>query len=257
MLRVWRGRRRMSQLDLALEADVSTKHVSFVETGRAQPSRDMVLHLADALEVPLRERNELLRAAGFAEAYAERALDDPELEPILRSIDQLLERMNPLPAILVDRHWNVRRQNRAALSVLGHFVDPTKIKPPLNAVRMVFEASGLRPWIANWREVGAVLIQRLHREALALPGDATAGELLEEALSLPDLPRDWRVPAPRPLDVVVPIHLRRDELELRLFSALTTLGTPQDVTLQELRLETFLPADAASEATLHQLVADA
>lgn len=247
----------MSQLDLALEAQVSAKHVSFVETGRARPSREMVIHLADALAVPLRERNVLLRAAGFAELYPERSLEDPALEPILRSLDLWLDRLNPLPAILVDRHWNIRRQNRAALCVLGRFVDLAAVDAPLNAIRVVFDRAGLRPWIENWDEVGAILVQRLHREALASPGDATIRSLLEEALSLPDLPRDWRVPnLEAPLDLVVPIHLLRDELELRLFTALATLGTPQDVTLQELRLETFLPADAASDAVLHRLVVE-
>jgi len=248
----------MSQLGLALEADISTKHVSFVETGRAKPSREMVLQLAEALQVPLRHRNTLLRAAGFAEVYSDSGLEGSALEAISRSLDLMLDRLNPLPAVLVDRHWNVLRQNRAALCVLGRFVDVAALTPPLNAIRVAFDPSGLRPWIANWREVGATLIQRLHREALAAFGDETTQKLLEDALAAPDLPGDWRVPRlDAELDVVVPIHLRRDELELKLFSALTTLGTPQDVTLQELRLETFLPVDPASEATLHRLVASA
>jgi transcriptional regulator with XRE-family HTH domain len=242
----------MSQLDVAVTAGVSARHLSFVETGRAQPSREMVLLLADVLEVPLRERNALLQAAGFAPGYRETDLGDAELGPIRRSLEFLLERHEPCPAVVCDRGWNLRMQNAAAIRLLRAIVDPATIAPPLNIMRMVFAADGFRPYIVNWPELAGSLIQRLHREALA-HGDDEAGDLLDMALAS-GVPSGWRTvdlgAAPA---AIVPMHLRKGDLELRLFSALTTLGTPLDVTVQELRLETFFPADPASEQTLRRL----
>jgi transcriptional regulator with XRE-family HTH domain len=252
LLRTWRQARKMSQLDVAVSAGVSARHLSFLETGRSQPSRDMVIVLADVLDVPLRERNALLDAAGFAHRYRETGLDAPEMAPVRRSLEFLLARHEPYPAIVCNRRWDVLLNNAAAMRMIAGFVDARTLTPPINVMRLLFAADGLRPHVVNWRELASVMVQRLHREALA-HGDDDARALLDVALGS-DAPADWRsldldaAPAP-----VVPLHLKRGALELRLFSALTTLGTAIDVTAQECRLETFFPSDAATEAALKQL----
>ena len=251
LLRQWRDSRRMSQLDLAVEAEVSSKHVSFLETGRSSPSRDMVLRLAEVLDVPLRERNSLLQAAGFASVYSEISLDSPELSTVRRSIEFLIERHEPYPAIVCDRHWYIELQNRAAGSLLSWFVEPGTFDPPFNSFRLLFHPGGLRPWVVNFRDVGAAMIQRLHREASLQPNDEVTGQLLAETLDDRTLPADWRFHnLDAELPVVLPLHLKKGDIELRLFTALTTLGTALDVTLNELRIETFLPADEATEQLL-------
>jgi len=250
-MRYWRGARKWSQLDLAAEAEISSRHLSFLETGRAQPSRDMVLRLAEVLDVPLRERNPLLAAAGFAPMYRETDLGSPQLAAVRKSIEFLLERHNPYPAVLVDRHWNLRLQNRAATMALGMFADV--VTPPINVMRELF--AGMRPFVANWDEIAPVMLQRVHREALA-NGDPGSRALLDAILAMDGIPAEWRVPD---LDheppVIVPLCLRRGDLELKLFSTVTTLGTPLDITLQELRLETFFPADDATDQKLRALAA--
>jgi transcriptional regulator with XRE-family HTH domain len=251
LLRSWRQARHFSQLDLAGEAEVSARHISFLETGRAQPSRDMVMRLADVLDVPLRERNALLQAAGFAAGYRQTELSAPELAAVRRSLEFLLERHAPYPAVLVDRHWNLRLANRPAMVLLPRFVDAAALQPPINVVRLLFRADGFRPHVVNWDEVAASLVDRLHREATLAATDPEARALLDEALAT-GAKAD---PRAAPAQPIIPIHLRRGDLELRIFSAITTLGTPADVTLQELRLETFFPADEASDAALRKLVA--
>ncbi len=254
LLRYWRGARKQSQLAVALEAGVSARHLSFLETGRARPSRDMVLLLADVLEVPLRERNALLSAAGFAHAYRETALWDPAMATVRRSIEFLLSRHEPYPAIVVDRRWDVQLMNAAATRVFGAFVDPASLAPPINAMRILFEPGGLRPYIVNWHEFAAIVVQRLHREAMASASDEDAQALLAEALAADGVPEDWRTPD---LDavpsVVAHMRARKGDLDLSLFSAITTLGTAIDITLNELRIETFFPADDATDAALRAL----
>ena len=249
LMRYWRGARKWSQLDLAAEAEISSRHLSFLETGRAQPSRDMVLRLAEVLDVPLRERNPLLAAAGFAPMYRETDLGSPALATVRKSIEFLLERHNPYPAVLVDRHWNLKLQNRGATIALGVFADV--ITPPINVMRAMFV--GMRPFITNWDEIAPVMIQRLHREALAA-GDARSRALLDEILKMEGIPAEWRVAdLDHETPVIVPLCVRRGDLELKLFSTVTTLGTPLDITLQELRLETFFPADEATDERLREL----
>ncbi|MEZ4219963.1 MAG: helix-turn-helix transcriptional regulator [Polyangiaceae bacterium] len=256
LLRYWRNARKMSQLAVAVEAEVSTRHVSFVETGKSTPSRDMVLLLADVLEVPLRDRNTLLQAAGYAPAYRETSLDAPELRDVRRGIEFMLEHHNPYPAILVDRHWNLLLQNRAASALFPLFVaDASALTTPLNTMRLLFDPRGFRPFITNWEEIAVAMVQRLHAE-VALTQDATLRQLLEELLSADDVPKAWRVPdygAERPL--LVSTRLRRGTEELELYTALTTLGTPLDITLHELRLETFFAANEATDRAIRRLVA--
>lgn len=255
LLRYWRGARNLSQLDLATEAGVSSRHLSFLENGRSQPSRDMVLMLAEVLEVPLREQNALLQAAGFAAAYGETDLDAPEMAAVRASIAFLLERHEPYPAVLLDRHWNVVMSNRGGTALMTRFVaSPAALASPINVMRLLFRAEGARPFIRNWDELAAAMVQRLHREAAVAARDDGAHALLAEVLAA-GVPADWRTPRlGGELPVLVPMRLARDGIEVSLFSAITTLGTPLDVTLQELRLETFFPADESSDAAVRALV---
>jgi transcriptional regulator with XRE-family HTH domain len=250
LLRHWRAARRISQLDLALEADVSSRHLSFVETGRAQASREMVLRLAEALQVPLRERNALLLAAGYAPLYRETDLGAPELVEARRAVEFILDHQEPYPAIVVDRHWNVLLTNAATRRFLARFPDSAP-PGPANVMRLVFHPQGLRRFIENWEEVAGRLIQRVHRDAAGAPPDAPTRALLEELLGYPGVPARWRAPElERPPAPFVTITYRLADRSLSFFSTITTFGTPQDVTLQELRIESFFPADPATAAAM-------
>lgn len=256
LLKQWRSVRRMSQLELALEAGVSARHLSFVETGRSRPSRRMLLLLADVLSVPLRERNMLLEAAGYARYYRETGLSDPELAHVRQVIEFIIKRHEPYSAVVVDRHWNVLIANRPHERMLAHLLEDRSIDEATagNLLRLTFDPMGLRPCISNWEEVARALVDRVHREVGASP-DEESEALLEELLSYPGVPDRWRVPdLTRPPPVVIPIRLRAGELELALFSAITTLGTAQDVTLHELRIESFFPADEATDRAIRGLV---
>lgn len=252
LLREWRQRRRMSQLDLALEAEVSTRHLSFVESGRAQPSREMVLHLAERLEVPLRERNALLVAAGFAPVFRERALQDPALAAARRAIDLVLKGHEPYPALAIDRHWTMVAANAAATRLVAG-VAPSLLQPPVNVLRLSLHPEGIAPRIANLPEWRAHLLERLGRQ-LELSADPVLADLLNELQAYPG-PGGRRSIAP-PGDlagVVVPLQLVAEAGTLSLFSTTTVFGTPLDVTLSELALECFYPADAATADALRRL----
>ncbi|HYO69930.1 MAG TPA: helix-turn-helix transcriptional regulator [Archangium sp.] len=248
LLRDWRLNRRMTQEKLALDAEVSTRHISYIETGRAQPSREMVLLLCSVLEVPLRERNVLLVSAGFAPIYGETDYAAPEMAPVRQAIDILLERHEPYGAIVVDSAWNVRRANRGAKRLFSTFV-PTQQSRLLvnNMLRLLLDPEGLREGLDNWEEVALAALERTHREAIAEGPQGPAARILSEVLALPGVPRHFHQPRiGTPLSLVVPLHLRRGALSVRLFTMITTLGTPADVTAQELRVETWFPADEAS-----------
>ena len=241
LLQHWRAQRRMSQLALAHEAGVTPRHVSFVESGRANPSREMVLTLTRALQVPLRERNQVLLAAGYAPQYRETGLDDASMAQVRRAVDRLLEHHEPHPAVVMDRHWNVLRTNTAADALFAWLLDGEAHHPP-NVVRLMF--GPLRPHVANWEETGEALVQRVHREAIGGVPDLVTRELLDEVLSLPGIPARWRTPdfARTPLPLL-PIVFAKDGRTVSYFSLVTTVGTPQDITLQELRVESFFPAE--------------
>ena len=248
LCRQWRHFRKLSQLDLALAADVSQRHVSWLETGRSTPSREMVLRLAEAMEVPLRERNVLLRAAGYAPAYAESDLADPVMEPVLQALKRMLDHHEPLPAVVVDRLWNVAMQNRAAERLLGAGGDPTAmldevgVGDHLNLALLTVHPLGLRRFIANWDEVAPAFVRRLRSEAMATEDEDVQNwfaRLLELAGPVADA-----APAMESLLPVLPLELNIDGLELGLFSVMSTFGTPQDVTTDELRIEAFYPTDA-------------
>jgi transcriptional regulator with XRE-family HTH domain len=244
-LREWRVRRRLSQLELALEAGVSARHVSFIETGRSRPSAEMVLHLADRLEVPLRERNGLLLAAGHAPRYSARSLADPELAAVRSAVGRVLEAHEPYPALAVDRQWNLVASN-AALDPLLAGVAEALLAPPVNVLRLALHPDGLAPRVRNLGEWRAHLLHRLDRQ-LAVAADPALRELRAELSAYPGPDVD---PVTLPGEVAVELRLATPGGELAFLSTVTTFGTALDVTVSELSIEAFLPADEATAAAL-------
>jgi len=245
LLRDWRHRRRRSQLDLSIEAAVSSRHLSFVETGRAKPSRELVLHLAEELEVPLRERNTLLLAAGYAPAYPEHDLDAEVMAPAREALDAILAGHSPYPAIIVDGRWNLVSANDAALSILAEDVAPELLAPPANALRACLHPDGLAPRIRNLAEYSAHLLVRIQRQAL-LSGDHVLAELHAELAAYPGVHAAPSA-AVEPSELLFsPLRLESQGEELLVFSTLATFGTALDVTLSELAIESFFPGDAAT-----------
>ena len=243
LLRDWRRRRRMTQLDLALDAGVSARHLSFVETGRSRPSAEMVLHLAEQLDVPLRDRNALLLAAGYAPAYGQRGLDEPEMGPVREALDQVLKGHEPYPAVVVDRHWGMVAGN-SAVALLTEGVAPELLEPPVNVLRVSLHPDGVAPRIANLPEWRAHLLDRLGRQAVST-GDPALAALYDELSQLPG------AQAPGALDleagaIAVPLRLRAGDAVLSFISTITTFGTATDITVSELAIESFFPADAAT-----------
>lgn len=247
-LREWRQRRRMSQLDLALEADISQRHLSFIESGRSNPSREMLLHLAERLEVPLRDRNPLLLAAGFAPVFAERKLDDPALEPARRAIDMVLKGHEPYPAIAIDRHWTLIAANAAIAPLLEAVADPSLLEPPVNVLRLSLHPQGLGPHIVNLAEWRAHLLDRL-RQQISVSGDPVLEKLLKELLAYP-APEATGEPHTDLAGIAVPLRLSTKAGLLSFISTTTVFGTPVDITLSELAIETLFPADEETAAIL-------
>ncbi len=241
VLREWRRRRRLSQLDLALEAGVSARHLSFVETGRSRPSAEMVLHLAEHLDVPLRDRNQLLLAAGYAPVYGQRGLDEPEMGPVRGALEAVLRGHEPYPAVVVDRHWGMVAGN-SAVALLTDGVAPELLEPPVNVLRVSLHPDGVAPRIANLAEWRAHLLDRLGRQAVST-GDPALAALYAELSELPGggqaEPFD-----PTAGDIAVPLRLRAGDRELSFISTMTTFGTATDITVAELSIESFFPADA-------------
>mgnify|MGYP001339236374 FL=1 len=252
MIREWRQRRRMSQLDLALEAEISQRHLSFMESGRAKPSREMVLRLAEHMDVPLRQRNRLLMAAGFAPTYGERGLDDPVFRPALAAVELVLKGHEPYPAIAVDRSWNMVLANAAAAPFLEGIEEPSLLSPPVNVLRLALHPRGLAPRIANLGEWRAHLIGRLRRQidATADPGLAA---LERELSSYPGQPVGAASGCDPASQIAVPMRVRMNGQALSFISTVTVFGTPLDVTLSELAIESFFPADAATGEFLRKM----
>ncbi len=242
LLREWRQRRRLTQMDLALDADISPRHLSFVETGRAQPSREMLLHLLEELEIPLRERNTLLVAAGFAPMFKARRLDDAALAAARKAIDVVLEAQRPYPAFALDRHWNIVASN-SALQELYEGVAPELLVPPVNAMRLSLHPKGIAPRIENLAEWRAHLHARL-RKQVELTGDRVLADLLEEILSYGEPGGGFKSTHSLEHTVLVPLKIRCSLGVLSFLSTTTVFGTPVDVTLSELAIEMFFPADA-------------
>lgn len=258
-LRRWRAMRKLSQLELALAADVSQRHVSFMESGRATPSRGMVLQLAESLDLPLRERNQMLVAAGYAPVYQARALDDPDMAAVRAALELTLQHMAPNPAMVVDRNWNMLMANRALHRAFGLMGDLeamwSRVCPggERNVLKLTFHPAGVRDYLRNWRELAPLMLLRTRREA-EQQANATLAALIDEILDYPGVPRRWRADdrrgAPPP---ILPLEYGVGETRLRLFSMIATFDTAQDVTADELRIESFFPADEASAALLRSL----
>ncbi|MFE9579906.1 helix-turn-helix domain-containing protein [Nocardia sp. NPDC006044] len=258
LLREWRQRRRLSQLDLALLADTSARHLSYLETGRAKPSRAMVLRLCEALEVPLRDRNTLLLAADYAPAYRESSLDDTNLTPVRSALETMLTAHEPYPAVVVDRLWNVVTGN-AAMGVLMHGIPEHLLLPQPNVCRLVLHPEGLAARLANPIQVRELFLERLVRQVSA-GGDAQLTALYDEVSRyplLPDPPGESKTGAAQPSPFEVPIRVRTPVGEMSMFSTMATFGAPADVTLSELAIELFYPLDEFTAAALRELAAAA
>jgi transcriptional regulator with XRE-family HTH domain len=248
LLREWRERRRLSQLDLSIQADISTRHLSFVETGRSRPTPEMILRLTEHLDVPLRERNHLLLAGGYAPAYPQHGLDEPELASVRAALRQVLRGHEPYPAVVINRWWELVESNRAITALLRGCA-PHLLEPPVNVLRVSLHPQGLAPQIVNLAQWRAHLLEQLHRRAMQT-GDTRLTELEDE---LRGYPGDEGSP-PQPTDVVLPLLLRLGDRELSLFSIESRVGTATDVTVDELSIETFYPADEETADVLRSLV---
>jgi len=252
LLRQWRGVRGLSQLALALEAGVSSRHLSFVETGKAQPSRELVARLADTLRLPLRERNAMLLAAGYAPMFRETALTVPEMDPVRRAIEFILAQQEPFPALVLNRYQDVLLANQAAGRVLELVAGrPSKHD---NVLRQIFDPEDMRGIVANWEEVAGQLLHHLHNEIIAAPNDRKARTLLQEILSYPDVPPHWksREPGMTPVPILTCV-LRKGDLELTFFSVFSTFGTPRDITIDEMMIELLFPANETTRGHCEQL----
>jgi transcriptional regulator with XRE-family HTH domain len=249
LLRQWRELRRMTQLDLSGLSEVSTRHLSYVETGRSQPSREMVLHLAEHLDVPMRQRNELLLAAGYAPVYSETALASPSMEPVRDLLGQLLAGHDPYPALVVDRDWNLLLGNES-LRLFTDPVDPELLRPPVNALRLTLHPDGMAPRIRNLTQWRGHILFGLRRRIAASAASPELVGLYEELLRYPGGAPDL---AQRGSDLVVPLRLSDDELgDLNFVATIATFGAPQDITLAELAIETFFPADERTRRVLRK-----
>lgn len=255
MCRHWRQTRKLSQLDLALAANVSQRHVSWLETGRSRPSREMVLRLSEAMDIPLRDRNLLFQAAGYAASYRETDLEQPDMAPVREALQQILAHHSPLPAVVVDRYWNVKLRNPAAdglLALAQDMDDPLDDITPegeVNLALLTVHPQGLRQYVTNWQEAAPSFLRRLHNEALT-SGDPKMMKHYQALLHLAgEMPET--VPVGVSLLPVLPLELRLGDVSLSLFSVISTFGTPQDVTTDELRIEAFYPTDEATRAFFH------
>jgi transcriptional regulator with XRE-family HTH domain len=259
LLRRWREARHLSQLDLALDAEVSARHISFLETGRAEPSREMLLMLSNVLDIPLRERNFLLLAAGYAPVYGETSLDDPRMTQVRAAVEVILKANEPRSALAHDRHWNIVMANEAFIRFLTMNLGKAPVglspltvskAPRLNLLRLTFDPAGVRKVILNWEQIAKSLLNEAYRR-LAWARDDTLRDLITEILAYPGVPARWREPdLEAPHELILPMELKVDGKIARMFSTVTTVATPHDVTLQELHVEVFYPADAETETVL-------
>jgi transcriptional regulator with XRE-family HTH domain len=263
LLRHWRDMRGTSQFDLSLDAGVSQRHISFIESGRSVPSRQMLMDIAQALDVPLRERNTLLLAAGYAPLYSDNAWNASEMQSVTSALGRILRQHEPFPALVMDRYWNVLMTNEAAPRFFNCFIDMAARTGPRNMLHLMFEPRGMRPFVANWAEVAKSLVQRVHRESIGRIVDEQTKALLAELLAYPDVDTEWK--SPRALGAgtgassfpVIPIGFVKDDAVLNFFSMVTTVGTPQTVAAQELRIECLFPVDDETERVYRSMTAHA
>ena len=248
LLKTWRQKRRLSQLELALSSGVSQRHVSFLESGRARPSRSMILQLSETLEVPLRDRNDWLAAAGFAPLFRARPLDDPQMAQVTAAVRMMLANHEPFPAVAVDRAWNIVMANRAfetMSDVLGADLWERIGGEKRNLVRLFFHPNGIRPLVVNWKTVAPLLWHRAQRESEAIGGEETR-RILHELAQYQDADTLWAA-EDAPLVPVLPLEMEKDGMRISLFTVIATFGTAQDVTADEMRIESLFPADTATE----------
>jgi transcriptional regulator with XRE-family HTH domain len=246
LLRYWRQERGKSQLDLSLDTGISQRHLSFVESGRSTPSRDFLSIVSDALNIPLRERNDLLLASGFAPQFSEQSIDAEQMAVVTRAIDRMLRQHEPHPALVLDRNWNVIRTNGAAPRFFASFVDLEKRPKPRNLLDLMFDPTGMRPFVEEWEKVAGSLLQRVRREAVGQVLDAKLQELLKRLRQYPGV-AGLKTPL-APQSPVLPITFRRGDKRFSYFSLITTVGTPQCITAQELRVECMFPTGVEERA---------
>jgi len=253
LIKGWRKNRGLSQMDLGFEADISSKHISFLETGRSQPSREMIIRLSNSLDIPLSERNVLFSAAGFAEAYSRMDIEQPQMAPVRQALEIMLLNHEPYPAVVFDWNWNIVMMNQAN-QMLNSFIQPLQPDFPVtsNILEMLFDPNGYRPFVENWQEVACVILQRLHREKVMYQDRHS--DLLERLMAYPDVPNRWQNSsngqASQPMvDVVLNIQGQR----LSFFSTLASFGTPIDITMQELTIESYFPSDQATKQFFEDL----
>lgn len=255
LLRHWRMSRGHSQLDLAVMADVSARHLSFLETGRAQPSREMVLRLASTLRVPLRDQNAMLRAAGFQEAFPEPSIEGGLPPGVAQAIDRMLAQHEPFPMMVVDRRYDVLRTNNGTLRLFRRFIhEPSALTAPPNVFTLLFDPRLARPYIVDWERIAHDLVSRLYRETLAQPGAMDIAALLRSLFEYPDVPDEWRQPdLSVSSDATLTLRLRRGDLDLSFLTTVTMFSAPQNVTLEELKLESYFPLDDATVRACERL----
>ena len=250
LLSYWRDLRGKSQMTLSLDSGVSQRHISFIESGRSAPSRQILMDLAQTLNIPLRERNTLLLAAGYAPMYPEDTWDAQEMQVVTKAVGRILRQHEPYPAVVMDRYWNVLMTNDSTQRLFNRFIDLAARKGPRNILHLMFDPDGMRPFIANWEDVASSLIQRIHREALGRVIDDKTHDLLEALLAYPNVDARWIYKphtAAASASPVIPLGFIDDGTVLQYFSMITTVGTPQNVAAEELRVECMFPADEATE----------
>jgi len=246
-MRYWRNMRGKSQLDLSIDTGVSQRHISFVESGRSAPGRQTLLEIAQALDIPLRDRNTLLLAAGYAPIYSEGEWDSAEMQIVTRALRRMLRQHDPYPAMVMDRYWNVLMTNESAPRFINCFIDTAARKGPRNMLRLMFDPEGMRPFIVNWEHAAKGLFERVYRESVGRVVDETTKELLAALLAYPDVKNEWKTSKSLNDTPVIPLSFIKDDNVLSYFSMVTTVGTPQNVAAQELRIECMFPADDATE----------
>jgi transcriptional regulator with XRE-family HTH domain len=260
MLRHWRDLRGTSQLELSSHTGVSQRHISFIESGRSSPSRQTLMDLAQALDVPLRDRNSLLLAAGYAPIYSAAPWNAGEMQGVTRALERMLRQHEPFPAVVMDRYWNVLVTNEAAPRFFNSFIDMKRRTGPRNMLHLLFDPDGMRPHIAEWDQVAPTLIHRIARESVGHVTDLKTQELITALLSYPGTKGEWKTPRAVPTTPtlpVIPLGFIHNSETLRYFSMVTTVGTPQTIAAQELRIECLFPVDESTEARHLELMSRA
>ena len=253
LLRYWREMRGKSQLELSFDTGLSQRHLSFIENGRSVPSRQTLLDVAQALDLPLRERNTLFLSAGYAPPYSEKAWNAPEMESITKALERVLRQHEPFPAVVMDRYWNVHLRNEAAQRFFNCFIDLEQRPAPRNLLHLMFDPKGMRPFISNWEDVAASLIQRVYRESVSRVTDQKTKELLETLQIYPEVKTELKKPQSESILPFIPISFVKNGKTMTFFSLITTVGTPLTITAQELRLECMFPADEESDANYQKM----